>query len=106
MIRKWVKTMLIPKVKTKEFEKSGFKKCKGEYGKNDCYYLCVSRGAKMIFVSNAIFDVNDWKDNDPRIHKYANCRYRDCKTYLDIVYELVKADMLVSDCVKGGGTDE
>jgi hypothetical protein len=26
--------MLIPKVKAKEFEKFGFKKCKGEYGKN------------------------------------------------------------------------
>lgn len=98
--------MLIPKVKAKEFEKFGFKKCKGEYGKNDCYYLCVSRGAKMLFVSNVIFDVNDWKDNGPRIHKNANCRYRDCKTYLDIVYELIKADMLVSDCVKGGGVDE
>lgn len=26
--------MLIPKVEAKEFEKFGFKKCKGEYGKN------------------------------------------------------------------------
>lgn len=38
--------MLIPKVKTKEFEKFGFKKCKGEYGKNDCYYLCIAKGEK------------------------------------------------------------
>ena len=50
--------MLIPKVKAKEFEKFGFKKCKGEYGKNGCYYLCVSRGCKMLFVSPAIFDVS------------------------------------------------
>lgn len=34
--------MLIPKVEAKEFEKFGFKKCKGEYGKNGCYYLCVA----------------------------------------------------------------
>lgn len=41
---------------------------------------CVSRGCKMLFVSPAIFDVNEWKRNDPRIHKYANCRYRDHRT--------------------------
>jgi hypothetical protein len=50
----------------------------------------------MLFVSSAIFDVNDWINNDPRIHKDANCRYRDHRTYLDIIYELIKADMLVS----------
>jgi len=92
--------MLIPKVKAKEFEKFGFKKCKGEYGKSDCYYLCVARGVKMLFVSNVIFDVNDWRDNDPRIHKDANCRYRDHRTYLDIIYELIKENMLRSDYAK------
>lgn len=94
--------MLIPKVKPNKFEKFGFKKCKGEYGKGGCYYLCVSRGAKMLFVSPAIFDVNEWRGNDPRIHKDANCRYRDNRTYLDIIYELIKADMLISDCLKAG----
>lgn len=88
--------MLIPKVKAKEFEKFGFKKCKGEYGKGGCYYLCVARGCKMLFVSPAIFDVNEWRENDPRIHKDANCQYRDHRTYLDIIYELIKADMIVS----------
>lgn len=89
--------MLKPKVSTKEFEKFGFKKCKGEYGKCGCYYLCVSRGIKMLFVSDALFDVIDWKDDDPRIHKDANCRYRDHRTYLDIIYELIKEDMLESN---------
>ena len=42
--------MLIPKVKAEEFEKFGFKKCRGEYGKQGCYYLCVARGAKMLLV--------------------------------------------------------
>ena len=92
--------MLIPTVKAKEFEKFGFKKCKGEYGKNGCYYLCVSRGIKLLFVSDVHFDVINWKDDDPRIHKNANCRYRDHRTYLDIIYELIKADMLTSDCTK------
>lgn len=92
--------MLIPKVKAKEFEKFGFKKFKGEYGKSGCYYLCVARGRKMLFVSSAIFGVNDWTDNDQRIHKDANCRYRDHRTYLDIIYELIEANMLVSDCLK------
>ena len=49
--------MLIPKVEAKEFEKFGFKKCKGEYGKSGCYYLCVARGVKMLFVSDVCFDV-------------------------------------------------
>lgn len=94
--------MLIPTVKAKEFEKFGFKKCKGEYGKNGCYYLCVARGIKMLFVSNVCFDVINWEDDDPRIHKAANCRYKDSRTYLDIIYELIKADMLRSNCVKEG----
>lgn len=98
--------MLIPKVKPNKFEKFGFKKCKGEYGKDGCYYLCVARGAKMLFVSLAIFDVNEWRENDPRIHKDANCRYRDSRTYLDIIYELIKADMLISDCSKVGENNQ
>lgn len=43
--------MLIPAVKAKEFEKFGFKKCRGEYGKNGCYYLCV---AKLIEVNESL----------------------------------------------------
>lgn len=88
--------MLIPKVEAKDFERFGFKKCKGEYGKSGCYYLCVSRGCKMLFVSDVCFAAMDWKKHDPRIHKNANCRYRDHRTYLDIIYELIKADMLES----------
>lgn len=89
--------MLRPKVDVKEFEKYGFKKCKGWYGENNCYYLCISRGVKMLFVSPVCFDVMDWKDDDERIHKHANCRYRDYRTYMDIIYELIKADLLESD---------
>lgn len=97
--------MLIPKVKPSKFEKFGFKKCKGEYGKNGCYYLCVAKDVKMLFVSDVYFGVNDWRDDDPRIHKNANCRYRDYRTYLDIIYELIKAEMLRSDCVKVGDSE-
>lgn len=88
--------MLKPKADVKKFEKYGFKPCKGEYGKIGCYYLCVARGCKMLFVSAVHFAVFDWKSNDPRIHKHANCRYRDNRTYLDIIYDLIKADMLES----------
>ena len=84
--------MLRPKVDVKEFEKFGFKKCKSPY--NECYYLCVAREAKMIFVSKVHFDVFDWRDDDPRIHSKPNCKYRDDRTYLDILYELIKTDML------------
>ena len=89
--------MLIPKVNIKEFEKYGFKKCKWLYGKYGCYYLCVSRGCKMLFVSPKVFAINNWEDDDPRIHQKANCKYRDSRDYMDIIYELIKADMLESE---------
>lgn len=50
----------------------------------------------MFFVSNSCFDVNNWRDDDPRIYKKPNCKYIDKRTYLDIVYELIKAGMLKS----------
>ena len=89
--------MLVPKVKAREFERFGFKRCKGIPKESECYYLCIARGCKMLFVSDSYFGVNDWDKNDPRIHKDANCRYRDMRTALDIVYELIKADMLKSE---------
>lgn len=87
--------MLIPKVKAKEFEKYGFKRCKGKQYE-ECYYLCVAKGCKMLFVSNIFFDVFDWDKDDPRIHKNPNCKYRDKRDYLDIVYELIRNGMLTS----------
>ncbi len=84
--------MLKPKVPVEEFEKFGFKKCRGI--PKDCYYLCVARGVKMIFVSPVRFDIQDWREDDPRIHKKPNCRYSDRRTAEDILYELIKADML------------
>lgn len=86
--------MLKPKVNIKEFEKYGFRHCKGIPKEFDCYYLCVSRGCSMIFVSPYIYAINDWDVKDKRIHKRANCKYRDHRTALDITYELIKADML------------
>ena len=50
----------------------------------------------MLFVSNKVFDINNWENDDPRIHKNPNCKYRDQRTSLDIVYELIKAGMLKS----------
>lgn len=86
--------MLKPNCKAKEFEKFGFKRCKGIAKESECYYLCVARGVKMLFVSDVCFAINDWTSDDPRIHKKANCRYRDNRDVLDIVYDLIKADML------------
>ena len=97
--------MLVPKVKAKEFVKYGFNRCKGIPRDSECYYLCVARGNKMIFVSDVCFSINDWKKGDPRIHKDANCRYRDNRTALDILYQLVKDDMLKSSFYKDGGVE-
>lgn len=94
--------MLIPRVKAKEFIKYGFKKCKGVPSDVECYYLCVAKGCKMLFVSNIFFDVFDWDKDDPRIHKNPNCKYRDKRDYLDIVYELIRNGMLTSIYSKDG----
>ena len=64
---------------------------------NECYYLCVARGKKFLFVSNVFFDIQDRKDDDLRIHTHPNCRYRDDRTVLDFVYELIKDGMLQSN---------
>lgn len=91
--------MLVPKVPAKEFVKYGFKKCKGFKG-YDGYYLCVARGCKVIFITDVFLNVANWQDDDKRIHKHPNCRYRDMRSYLDIIYELIKADMLKSEWEK------
>lgn len=63
--------MLTPKIKAKEFAKYGFKRCKGIPRDSECYYLCVARGCKMIFVSDICFDIIDWEKDDSRIRKAA-----------------------------------
>lgn len=89
--------MLKPNCEAKKFEKYGFKRCKGIPKDSECYYLCIARGCKMLFVSNVCFDVFDWNKDDPRIHTRPNCRYRDYRDALDIIYDLIKADMLVKE---------
>lgn len=42
---------LKPRVPEREFSKFGFRKCKGEYGRNGCYYTLVRADNKMLFVS-------------------------------------------------------
>ena len=82
--------MLKPTKTIETYEGYGFKKCKGEYGKNNCYYLCVSKGCEMIFISPVMIDILPWRDDDPRIHKNANYKYKDIRTALDIVCEMVE----------------
>lgn len=86
--------MLKPKVEMSEFEKFGFKRCKGEYGKAGLYYLCVAKGCKTFFVSKATFLVCDWDKFDPRIHKNPNCRYSDSRDMWDMLHEMIQNDWL------------
>ena len=87
--------MLIPSVDVKEFEKFGFKPCRGIPRDLQCYYLCVARGCKFIFVSPKCFTIDDWRECDSRIHTRPNCKYRDRSTAIDILYDLIKAGMLI-----------
>ena len=60
------------------------------------------KGCKILFVSNIFFDVFNWNKDDPRIHKNPNCKYRDKRDYLDIIYDLIKNGMLMSIYSKNG----
>ncbi|RRJ15492.1 hypothetical protein EHW90_00120 [Lachnoanaerobaculum orale] len=86
--------MLIPNVDVKEFEKFGFKLCRGIPRDLQCYYLCVARGCEFIFVSPKCFAIEEWRKDDSRIHERPNCRFRSDRTAIDILYDLIKADML------------
>lgn len=88
--------MLKPKVNVEEFKKFGFKKCKG-CSDLPIYYLCIARDSKVIFASPTMIDIQKWERDDPRIHDRPNCKYRDIRTTLDILYQLIKADMLKGD---------
>lgn len=91
--------MIKPIVDIKEFEKAGFKKCRKPY--DSCYYLCVARGIQMIFLSPVMINIIKWENDDPRIHKKANCRYRDCRTALEIVVEMAQKGMITCDYLEG-----
>lgn len=86
--------MLIPAVEVKEFERFGFKPCRGLSKDLQCYYLCVARGNKFIFVSPKCLMIENWWKHDSRIHARPNCKYRDPRTAIDILYDLIKAGML------------
>ena len=86
--------MLIPSVDMKEFEKFGFKPYRGIPRDLQCYYLCVARGIKFVFVNPKCFRIEDWRKDDSRIHARPNCKYRDNRAAIDILYDLIKAGML------------
>lgn len=90
--------MLIPTVDIQRFEKYGFKKCKKPY--NECYYLCVAKGIQMIFLSPVMIDIIKWDESDPRIHSKPNCKYRDGRTALEIMCELIKNNMVTCSYLK------
>ena len=86
--------MLIPSVDVKEFERFGFKPCRGIPRDLQCYYLCVARGKGFMFVSPKCFMIEDWRKDDSRIHANPNCKFRDNRTAIDILYDMIKAGML------------
>jgi len=79
----------------KELEKFGFKKQpKGYYG----YYRCIARGVKVIFVlcdeAGRRIKIDKWYDNDTRVHKYPKVKYRSNIQVYDVLYDLIKADLI------------
>ncbi|GHU42306.1 hypothetical protein FACS1894111_06030 [Clostridia bacterium] len=72
----------------KELRELGYKKCKGEYGKAGLYYKCFSVGVQVMFMGDGIY-IMDWKSDDPRIHKRANCRYSEKISVYGELFELI-----------------
>ena len=79
-------------VKEQAMEKYGFKKCKKPY--NMLYYLCIAKGVLVIYIGEGIF-VQHWEDDDPRIHKRPNCRYRSDDTVIDILFDMIQDGFVV-----------
>lgn len=88
------KKMIKPTKPIEEYKKYGFRKCKGSAGKLNLYYLCVSRGCEMIFISPVMINIISWTDDDIRIHKNPNCRYRDKRTAIEILCEMAMNGLL------------
>ena len=86
--------MLMPNVDIEKFEEFGFKPCRGIPKNLQCYYLCVARGCKFIFVSPKCLMIENWWKHDSRIHARPNCKHRDPRTAIDILYDLIKAGMI------------
>lgn len=78
----------------KELEKFGFKKCKKPY--DSLYYRCFARGVKAMFIGSAIF-IDYWDEDDPRIHKNPNCKYRSNLTVYDMLFDLITAGLVEKD---------
>lgn len=86
--------MIKPTKPIERYTQYGFRKCKGSYGENGCYYLCVSRGNQTIFLSSLMIDIQPWSADDPRIHKNANCRYKDNRTAIEIICEMAISGLI------------
>ncbi|WP_050638462.1 hypothetical protein [Candidatus Stoquefichus sp. SB1] len=73
-------------VTEKQIKKYGFKRCRKPY--NELFYLCIARGVQVIFIGDGIF-VQHWMNDDPRIHSRPNCKYKDDREVLDVIYDLI-----------------
>ena len=85
-------------VNLKELEKFDFRKQPNQY---KGYYRCISRGAKIIIVLSdqageraREIMVDKWYDNDTRAHKHPKCKYRSNIQVYDVLYDLIKADLV------------
>ena len=79
----------------KELEKFGFKKQPKPFSG---YYLCIARGVQVIFVlsdgGNREISIEKWKDDDPRIHKNPNCKYRANYIAEEILFDLIQVGLV------------
>lgn len=82
-------------IELEELEKYGFKKQPRPY---PGYYRCIAIGPEIIFITGVReIIVEKWEENDWRIHKNPNCKYRSNETSIDILYDLITAGIVVKE---------
>lgn len=81
-------------VELTELEKYGFHSYKVARGITN-WYRCFAHGCKLILITkqkNLL--IQDWQEDDPRIHAQPKCHYRDRTSYDEVLYDLITAGLV------------
>ena len=81
-------------IELSELEKYGFHSYKVARSITN-WYRCFAYGCKLILITkqkNLL--IQDWQEDDPRIHAQPKCHYRDRTSYDEVLYDLITAGLV------------
>ena len=81
-------------VDLKELEKYGFYSYK--FSRTITYwYRCFAYGCKVIVINMyRELLIQDWQDNDPRLHAKPKCHYKDRTAVDELLYDLINGGLI------------